>query len=146
MNYPTEKPHLIFLIAIPIILLIGLLSGAATLDINIQDTYYVIEYNHLTMLISILFGMIGIGYWIMKKANKKLSKWLNLTHIGLTFGGILIVIILSQFYRTESKEFEFNYNLTLIITLVILITVIAQIVFPINLIHGFFEKKNKTSG
>lgn len=146
MNKIIEKPHLIFLLAIPIITLIGILSGEAMLDINVHDTYYVIAYLHLTILISILFGIIGIGYWIMQKADRKLSKWLNWIHIGLTFGGTLIVWILTKFYRTEIMEFEFNNNLTLIITLIILLVIVGQLIFPINIIYGLIKKKNKTIG
>ncbi len=116
------------------------------LDINVHDTYYVIAYLHLTILISTLFGIIGIGYWIMQKADRKLSKWLNWTHISLTFGGTLIVWILTKFYRTEIMEYEFNNNLTLIITLIILLMVVGQLIFPINIIYGLIKKKNKTSG
>lgn len=140
------KPHLIFLIAIPIIILIGILSGDAVLDINVHDTYYVIAYFHLATLISILFGIIGIGYWIMQKANRKLSKWLNWTHVGMTFGGILIVWILTKFYRTEIMEYEFNNNLSLIITLIVLLMIVGQLIFPINIIYGLTKKRNKTSG
>ncbi|WP_299523685.1 cbb3-type cytochrome c oxidase subunit I [Winogradskyella sp.] len=146
MNKLIEKPHLIFLLVIPIIMLIGILSGDSVLDINVHDTYFVIAYLHLAILISILFGIIGIGYWIMKKANRKLSKWLNWTHIGLTFGGTLVVWILTNFYRTEIMEYEFNNNLTLIITLIILLIIIGQLIFPINIIYGLIKKKNKTSG
>lgn len=146
MNKINEKPHLIFLLAIPIITLIGILSGDAMLDINVHDTYYVIAYLHLAILISILFGIIGIGYWIMQKADRKLSKWLNWIHIGLTFGGTLIVWILTKFYRTEIMEFEFNNNLTLIITLIILLVIVGQLIFPINIIYGLIKKKNKTIG
>ncbi len=142
MNKLIEKPHLIFLPAIPIIVLIGILSGDTVLDINVHDTYYVIPYLHLAMLISILFGIIGIGYWIMQKADRKLSEWLNWIHIGLTFGGTLIVGILIQFYRTEIMEYEFNSNLTLIISLIILIVVLGQLVFPVNIIYGLIKKKN----
>lgn len=146
MNKINEKPHLIFLLAIPIITLIGILSGDAMLDINVHDTYYVIAYLHLAILISILFGIIGIGYWIMQKADRKLSKWLNWIHIGLTFGGTLMVWILTKFYRTEIMEFEFNNNLTLIITLIILLVIVGQLIFPINIIYGLIKKKNKTIG
>ena len=104
MNKLIEKPHLIFLLAIPMIMLIGILSEDAVLDINVHDTYYVIAYLHLSILISILFGIFGIVYWIMLKADRKLSKWLNWTHIGLTFGGTLIVWVLTKFYRTEVME------------------------------------------
>ncbi len=127
-------------------MLIGILSGDSVLDINVHDTYYIIAYLHLAIMISILFGIIGIGYWIMTKADRKLSKWLNWTHIGLTFGGTLFVWILTKFYRTEIMEYEFNNNLTLIITLIIVLMIIGQLIFPINIIYGLIKKKNKTSG
>ncbi|MBT0607785.1 cbb3-type cytochrome c oxidase subunit I [Aequorivita echinoideorum] len=146
MNKLIEKPHLIFLLTIPIIMLIGILSRDSVLDINVHDTYYIIAYLHLAILISIFFGIIGIGYWIMLKADRKLSKWLNWTHIGLTFGGTLVVWILTKFYRTEIMEYEFNYNLTLMITLIILLMIVGQLIFPINIIYGLIKKKNKTSG
>lgn len=146
MNNIIEKPHLIFLLAIPIILLFGILNGDNVLDINIHDTYFVFLYIHFALLISMLFGIIGFGYWIMQKMNRKLSKWLNWTHIGLTFGGLLTVGILSNFYRTEIMEYKFNNNLTLIITLIILIMIFGQLIFPINIIRGLMMKKDKTSG
>ncbi len=125
-------------------MIIGFISGEAVLDINVHDTYFEIAYIHLTTLISILFGIIGLGYWIMLKANRKLSKWLNWTHIGLTFGGTIIILILAQLYRKEIMEYEFNNNLTLIITLIILLIILGQIIFPINIIYGLIKKK--TSG
>ena len=146
MNKISQKPHLIFLFSIPIIMLIGILSGDAVLDINVHDTYYIIAYLHLATLISILFGIIGMGYWFMLKANKKLSKWLNLIHITLTFGGILLVWILAQLFRESIMEYNFNNNLTLVIYLIALIAIFGQIIYPINIISGIIRKQNKTSG
>ena len=82
----------------------------------------------------------------MQKADRKLSKWLNWTHVGLTFGGILVVWILTKFYRTEIMEYEFNNNLSLIITLIVLLMIVGQLIFPINIIYGLTKKRNKTSG
>ncbi len=127
-------------------MLIGILSGDAILDINVHDTYYIIAYLHLAILISILFGIIGIGYWLMLKANRKLSKCLNWAHLGLTFGGTLVVWILTRFNRTEIMDYEFNNNLTLIITLIILLMIIGQLIFPINIIYALIKQKDKTSG
>lgn len=143
---PNCKPHLIFLLAIPILLLTGYLSGDTTLDINIHDTYYVIKYMQLTVLVSILFGLIGMIYWIMVNADKRLSKWLSRTHVGLTLSGILIVLILSQFYRPDQKELEFNNNLSLVISLTILISIVGQIIIPINMIYKVIKRENKTTG
>lgn len=121
--------------------MIGMLREDEVLDINVHDTYFVIAHSHLSMLISILFGIIGMVYWIIQKADRRLSKWLNRAHIGLTFGGTLVVWILTKFYRTGVMEYEFNNNLTLMITLIILLMIIGQIVFPINIIYGLIKKE-----
>ena len=121
MKFLINKPHLIFLFSIPIIILFGILNRNEMLDINVHDTYFVFSQIDLTILISILFGIIGIGYWIMLKANRKLSKWLNLIHITLTFGGILLIWILAQLFRESIMEYNFNNNLTFGIYLIALI-------------------------
>ena len=141
MNKLIEKSHLIFLLSIPIIILIGILSGKNVLDINAHDTYFVIAYLHFAILLSIIFGVIGFGYWIMQKVDKKLSKWLNWTHIGLTFGGTFLVWILNKFYRPEIMDYKFNNNLSLIITLIVLIMIAGQLIFPINTIYALTKKK-----
>jgi heme/copper-type cytochrome/quinol oxidase subunit 1 len=142
MSKLIEKPHLIFLTVIPIIMMIGILSGDSTLYFNVHDTYLVILYFHLTILTSIFFGIIGFGYWIMQKANRKLSKWMCWTHIGLTFGGTWVILILAQLYRERIMEYEFNNNLTLIILLILLLIGIGQLLFPINIIYGLTKKRN----
>lgn len=146
MRFLINKPHLIFLLSIPIIMLFGILSGDAVFDINVHDTYYIIAYLHLATLISILFGIIGIGYWIMQKANRKLSKRLNLIHMTLTFGGILLIWILAQLFRESIMEYNFNNNLTFAIYLIALIAIFGQIIYLINIISGMIRKRNKTSG
>lgn len=122
--------------------MIGILSGDSTLYFNVHDTYLVILYFHLTILTSIFFGIIGFGYWIMQKANRKLSKWMCWTHIGLTFGGTWVILILAQLYRERIMEYEFNNNLTLIILLILLLIGIGQLLFPINIIYGLTKKRN----
>ncbi|WP_104734524.1 cbb3-type cytochrome c oxidase subunit I [Hanstruepera ponticola] len=140
MNKLIKKPYLIFWTSIPIISLLGFFIKADSFGFNVHDTYFVIATNHLIMLISLLFVIIGLGYWIMEKANRKLSKWLNLIHITLTFGGILIVLILTQCYRNEIMEYDFNNNLTLSITLILITVIFGQLIFPINIIRGLIKK------
>ncbi|SHG48530.1 cbb3-type cytochrome c oxidase subunit I [Flagellimonas flava] len=150
MNKLIEKPHLIFLLSIPIIMLIGILSGDSVLDINVHDTYFVIAYLHLAILISILFGIIGIGYWIMQKANRKLSKWLNLIHVVLTVGGLIAIFGIPYLLFDSTAESAFpvfdqiaRQNLILILTIFLIL--FGQLMYLINLIVGIF-RKNKTSG
>lgn len=144
MNKPIEKPHLIFLTAIPIVILMGVLSKDAVLDINIHDTYYIIEHLFIAILISILFGIMAFGYWIMQKTNRSLSKWLNAIHVIFTFGGMLLILILSQLFRESVMAYKFNENLTLVIYVIVLIIFLGQIAFPINMISGIIKKKNKS--
>ena len=108
MSKIINKPHLIFLISIPLIMLSGFLSSIKDLDINIYDTYYVFSLFHLNTLISIIFVVIGLGYWIMLKANRRLSKWLNLIHIALTFGGIILIWILAQLFRESIMAYDIH--------------------------------------
>ena len=146
MSRIINKPHLIFWISIPIIILIGILNRNEMLDVNIHDTYFVFSKTDLTIVISFLFAIIGLGYWIILKVNRRLSKWLNLIHITLTFGGILLIWILAQLFRESIMEYDFNDNLTLAIYLISLIAIIGQIIYPINIISGIIKNPNKTSG
>ncbi|WP_047547866.1 hypothetical protein [Psychroserpens sp. Hel_I_66] len=106
----------------------GFVSSIESLDINIHDTYYVFSLADLNILISVLFAIIGLVYWILLKAHRKLSKWMNLTHIVLTFGGILLIWGMSQLYRESIVEYDFNENLTLAIYSTALIAVVGQLI------------------
>jgi heme/copper-type cytochrome/quinol oxidase subunit 1 len=123
-----------------------MLSGDAVMQINVHDTYYVIGYLPLAILISLLFGIIGLGYWGMQKANRTCSKWLTATHLALTFGGPLLLWLLSQGYRTDSTEYIFNTHLGVILYMLVWVIVVGQLLFPINIIYALLKNKNKASG
>ena len=145
MNLLTKRPHIIFLVFAVITFILGFNANGG-IDINIHDTYYVISNYHFATLISILFGIIGLIYLIVKKVNGKLSKRLNLIHVTLTFGGIFLILILNEFFRKSIMEYDFNENLTMVIYLISAIVIFGQIIFPINIISGIIRKRNKTSG
>ncbi|MGS2739688.1 hypothetical protein [Sinomicrobium sp. M5D2P17] len=66
-----ERPYLVFWWMIPVIMGLGFLHPQETLDINIHDTYYVIAYLHMAILISFVFAIIGLGYWGSVEIGKK---------------------------------------------------------------------------
>ncbi len=144
MKLLSEKPHLLFLFSIPFIILSGYVTTNEILAINIYDRYFVFSIFYLNNLISILFGLLGFGYWIILKMNIKLLKCLNTTHTLLSLGGVLLIWILAQFY-SQSILTDFNTNLTLVIYLVALICIVGQIIYFINIINGLLKKRNKTS-
>ncbi len=140
MKLLINKPYLIFWISIPIIILFGILSNKV-LDVNIHDTYYTMSYYHIAIVFAILFGFVGFGYWLMKKFKRKLSKWLNLTHIFLTFGSILIAYIYSNVYsEPKFPLFDDDYRLSLVRIIVMFIILFAQIIYLINISIGIFRK------
>jgi len=76
-NTLINKPHCIFFIAIPMVILIGILTSNEVFSINIHDTYFVIGYLDFALSISILFSILGIVYLIILKTGRKLFKLLS---------------------------------------------------------------------
>ena len=135
-----KNPHYIFWLSIPIILFIGLINPERSLEINIYDTYYIFFLQDLTYLFSLIFLITGLGYWLMRKTNIKLSNRLNIIHIILTFGGIILIWILSQLYRDPMQGYNFNNKLTSTIYITIFLVIIGQVLFPVNIIRGLTVK------
>jgi len=110
------------------------------MNINVYDTYFVFSKIDLAILISMLFVIIGFGYWIIQRTNRNLSKRLNFAHILLTFGGILLIGILAQLFRDPGMDFAFNNYLTLAIYSIALIAILGQGIYIINVVRGIVRK------
>ncbi len=151
MTTPIKKPHLIFLFAIPVLLLIGILSWDTVLDINVHDTYFVIAHLHIAILLSVVFGLLGLGYWIVLKVGGKLSKVLTLVHMVFTIGGVLGLYLLPVFSFTSESTSNFPQYDDLVIknimtVCVLVIMVCAQLLYLANVTIGVFGKrKNQVS-
>lgn len=146
MKKLIQKPYLIFTLVIPIALLIGIIYGKDELDINVHDTYYVISYFHLSIIVSILFGILLLGYWLMDIANRKLFKWINWFHIMITITSIIIIFSIP--YLPNNTYSPYNSTIlddlkspSMLLLLAILFMVLAQLFFVINIIIGVFRKK-----
>ena len=144
----TDNPHSFFLVSIPIFTLIGFIIGNESVEISVNDAFYVIEYIDLIKLVSIVFVVIGAGYWAMKKTNRKLNKWLTLLHISLTFGGIILMtFFFTQLIETnelsKSDDFAHNIGLEVLITITAQIVIVGQLFYPINLLIGVIKKRDK---
>ena len=145
MNLLTKRPHIVFLVFAVITFIIGFNANGGV-NINVHDTYFVMSNYHFATLLSILFGIIGLTYWIVEKVNVNLSKRLIFSHVALCFGGIVLILILNEFFRKSIMEYNFNENLTMAIYLISAIVILGQIIFPINIIRGIIKKRNKISG
>lgn len=150
MNWISEKTYLPFLLLIPIILFIGFLKRKETLDVNIHATYYVINNLNLSVLISTLLGVISLGYYLSNMNQLPLIKWVTISHVLITFFGLLLAYILFSVQinlesKTSNIEFFLKYSktierITLALISIIGITILSQFMFFINLILCYIKK------
>ena len=111
MTKVTKTPHIVFWILIPIILLTGFLKLDKTFYFNIHDTYYVLGLINLAVLISIIFAIIGFGYWVIIRLNRRLVYWLTVIHLIITVIGFFsIIIILFSLPNIEQDGFSTNFE------------------------------------
>ena len=84
------KVYHYFWITSAIILIIGFWrqnSSDTSLDLNFHDTYYVITNSDISILLSVCYSLLGIGYWLVQKVLKrKLINYLTLIHCIILFG------------------------------------------------------------
>ncbi len=147
MKKLINKPHIFFIIMIPFVLLLGLLKGDETLDINIHDTYFVFYGFHLTVLISFIFALISLGYWLVFKTKRKFYDWIILLHILLSLLGVLSCLgmfFIPRYYTIHDNQFVFILlgDLEIVLTLGILIFFPIQLLYPINIFLALIRRKN----
>jgi cytochrome c oxidase subunit 1 len=70
MKYFSNRPHILIFLLIIIVILLGLTFRNSIIDINVHDTYYVIDFLTIAILIAMVLGIIGFLGWILKKKLK----------------------------------------------------------------------------
>lgn len=146
MNWISEKAYVPFLVLISIILVIGFINRNETLDINVHDTYFVINNLHLTILLSILLGIIALGYFLSGIFSIPLINWMTISHVLSTLLGILLIIILFKVQmnlepKTGNIEFFLKYSkiikrINIALFSILGLTILSQLLFLINVIIG----------
>ncbi|KAF2326174.1 MAG: hypothetical protein REI96_07415 [Flavobacterium nitrogenifigens] len=142
MNYIKKKPYVLFLALIVILLGFGFYKGNEILDINIHDTYFVISWKHLMILISIIYGLLALTYFSILKLNFSLINWMTIFHVLISIIGLLAIFILPRLMRDDlpmdfsvvMENAKFNERIGYGIVVCIFALLGAQILFFINLI------------
>lgn len=125
---------------IPIILILGLIGVNSNLDLQLHDTYFVIAAVHIGILFVIILGIIGWIYW--RTSAKKLVPWMTLTHtIATVVSFVLIMLAASFFKELVSTNVAMFRAINQLIFLMLLIALLSQVVFIINLIISTRQDK-----
>ena len=138
-------PHLFFFGLVPIFIILGLVKDEQSININVGYIYFDLYVNTLCYLSAIFFSLIGINYFSVLIAGKKLKKGLTITHIVfqlLSFIPFLFILLTA----TKSGEIDANNQQTLelfsIIILVGFLLFLASILIHlINFSLSMFLKK-----
>jgi len=117
-----------------------------TLDINIHDTYYIIEFQNGFILLCLSFLTTGLIYLIFDYFKIQLFYFLSRIHIY----GSLVFIGLFFFYLNKinsAEDFQLfdsiDYNFRIIISL--LLFVFLQFIFLLNLIISIIKKLSSSA-
>ena len=126
------------------------LIGDSALDINIHDTYYVIATSHVSILLSTFYILCGLIYRLFKFINLSLIPVLTKIHSISTISIIPIYFIgyflIGNTNKSEFPLFDDTSKLNLFITAIVIIYIIAQLLFILNIILSVlkhFSRKNK---
>ncbi|MCK8495978.1 cbb3-type cytochrome c oxidase subunit I [Spirosoma sp. RP8] len=132
MKILPNKPYLISWLAIPLLVLVGLLFREHTLNVQFYDTYFVIANLHVALAGSILLLVVGMGYWLIGLSGKTTDPFVARSHLSLTIGGLVIVTSpLFSSDRLAGTEWLFLVLLTLLL---------AQCAYIVNSVATLLRK------
>ncbi|MAQ74710.1 MAG: hypothetical protein CL613_00080 [Aquimarina sp.] len=105
-----------------------------TLDINIHDTYYVMQKSVIDIFFIGLTITSGLLYFIFINFNFPLKGTLTIIHTVSNLAGYLTILILPEFLG------YFSYELNLILFLSFIIILASQPLFLINVLRAIYLK------
>ena len=142
MDSVINKPYKTIWYSIFFLFGLSIIGWDNTIDIQLHDTYFVIASIHIGVLFSIYLGIIGIIYWLIRK--KTLVDWMTVIHVVITILTFALIIITGLiFQKTIEGDFETFRTVNQILFVVILIALLSQLMFIINLAFGSIRNKPK---
>ena len=147
MNIIINRTYLFFFLTILLILTFAFYNPKGTFSVNIYDTYYVILNSHLGILLSIIYFIPGIIYFVLHKKGIFLNNWIIYLHTIISIGGLILVWFLFHKIKIPSpqpfdeiiKSIKINMYLTYTYSATIVSMVLIQIIFMINVVFTILK-------
>ncbi|HRO41393.1 MAG TPA: cbb3-type cytochrome c oxidase subunit I [Flavipsychrobacter sp.] len=136
--------------------LTGIHLGNSALDIHLHDTYFVVAHFHIVMGVSAFLGMFaGIYHWFPKMFGRFMNNTLGYIHFFLTFAGAYLIFwpmhyegaagMPRRYYDYSAWESFKQFNdLNAFISIVVVITFFAQLLFVVNFFVSIFRGRKVT--
>ncbi len=130
-----NKTHIYFWVTALFMLIFRLIffSSEDTIDINVHDTYFVIDYLAITLIILIALFIIGLIYFLLYKFKISLLKPLVLIHIIVTTVSVLVSQIGLHFLTPKNYPFNSPFSLIDILNLATVLGILVQPIFILNI-------------
>ena len=76
----------------------GVVLSNASIDVVLQDTYYVVAHFHYVMSLGALFGLFAaFYYWFGKMSGRQYPEWMGKLHFWITFVGANVTFFPQHF-------------------------------------------------
>ncbi len=139
MNTIKNRPYIPIFATILLILVLAMFNSKDFIDIQLHDMYLVITPIHLSILLSIYLGIVGIVYWLLRE--KKLVPWMTILHVTCT----ILVCVFFQIFSLKSNNFiEVDFItsriMNQILMVVILTSFLSQVIFAMNIFVSLIKK------
>ncbi|EDP70623.1 hypothetical protein FBALC1_07688 [Flavobacteriales bacterium ALC-1] len=144
--------YYLILIIVYVFAWMGFTFFELTFVFNIVDTYYVVSYSDIVVILIIPVLIIAIVYWLFSRGNIILFISLSKIHTSITvLGSLLFVILLSlnDFISplgtiSRFQLFDDTKNMTSVLAVLGALIIISQLFFIFNvmvsLVKYFYKK------
>jgi cytochrome c oxidase subunit 1 len=154
----SNEPFVLFAIGALCLLISCIISGNASVDIHLHDTYYIISYFSIVVLGSFLFGIFCTFYYLFPRIFRRdLNISLSRFHFWITYIGLNLLFSMFSIRYTDQiineprryveysgwasyQHYEY-FNRNILITVILVLA--AQILFIFNIINSLI-KENKS--
>ncbi len=145
------RPSTLFALFPFFVLIFGYLNKSKTLDIQLHDFYFVLNYFIISLLIAFWSIINGIIFYVAEKNNVLSSYLKGYWSFGFYFFGLLLFAIVSylpfkgysEFNETISKDFFHNKILLIgfLAFLSLLLNVLIAVFISMKVMYSMFKSK-----